>query len=274
MSSVFHHDGSIDGLLCALSHAVRHDRDASIRGPHPHDVFGLWTSAELPDRNVQIEAEAFLNEVRHRLGPSWVRRILRLCCVDDRNIETLLCDLLVLAWKRGADVEHWHTNPIVRTSLRLERRVALEAHRFQGLLRFRRLMKGRLWGPMEPDHDVMPLLVPFFRRRLGSEPWLIHDVRRSYGIGWEPGTHEFRLWTAREILAELADGLHPSETTYQNLWRAFYKSISIPARCSPAVQRRHMPRRYWHYLVEEPGIAPYQTSRSKQSNACRSSSHD
>ncbi len=247
----------MDGLLCALSRALRAGGSATI-AEFTRDSEGLLLSPEEGERVVPdpAEAEAFLENVRQRLGPRWVQRVLRLGCAADPARDGLLRELYALAWTRGPEVEHWHAHPAVRAALRLERRVSLETHRFRGLLRFRRLATGRLWGPMEPDHDVTPLVAPFFRQRFDSERWLIHDVRRGYGIGGDPPAGECRLWTAAEIEAELAAGLDVSEQAWQALWRTFYRSIAITARRSPAVQRRCMPVRYWRHLIEEPGGTP------------------
>lgn len=252
MTAAIRYNGSTDGLLCAVARALGSEPAAHLIGPDRTGEARL-----LPDE-VTVEADptaagAFLDQVRWRLGPRWVRRVLRLCCAADPARDRLLLGALALAWERGAEVEHWYANPVIRATLRLERKVSLEAHRFQGLLRFRRLADGRLWGPIEPDHDVTPLLAPCFRRRLATDAWLIHDVRRGYGIGGEPGADGCRPWTAAEIEAELVRGLDPTEAAYQNLWRTFYQSICIAARRSSALQRRNMPARYWRYLVEEPG---------------------
>ncbi|MCX7819981.1 MAG: TIGR03915 family putative DNA repair protein [Kiritimatiellae bacterium] len=251
-TTTIRHDGSADGLLCALAAALRSGETTIVEGPSG----GVAEQLPLGETSVPADsgtAETFLRELRQQLGDRWVRRVLRLCCAEDPSRDRLLLEWLRLAQRYGADVDGYHAHPVVRAARRLERRVSLETHRFQGLLRFRRLATGRLWGPIEPDHDIVPLLAPFFRHRLGAEAWLIHDVRRGYGIGWTPPALELRGWTAAEIERELAGGLHASELAYQSLWRTFYRSVSIAARRSPRLQRRCMPVRYWRHLVEQPG---------------------
>jgi probable DNA metabolism protein len=43
------------------------------------------------------------------------------------------------------------------------------------------------------------------------------------------------------------------EARWRPLWQAYFAAIAVRTRLNPRLQRQYMPRRYWHYLVEEPG---------------------
>ena len=43
------------------------------------------------------------------------------------------------------------------------------------------------------------------------------------------------------------------EKKVQALWQAFFKTIAIPDRKNPRLQKSNMPMKYWKYLVEKQG---------------------
>ena len=42
-----------------------------------------------------------------------------------------------------------------------------------------------------------------------------------------------------------------AETDYQELWKAYFKSVDIPERRNLKLHLQHVPKRYWKYLVEK-----------------------
>ena len=128
------------------------------------------------------------------------------------------------------------------------RRVGHEIHRLKGLVRFRELMDGRLWAPIEPDADILWPLSTHFRHRLGGERWLLHDARRGYAINHEAG--KLSVLDGEELAALLRTGLSHEEAEYSRMWQTYFHRVAIGARSNPRLQRRNMPRRYWKWLIE------------------------
>lgn len=244
------HDGSIDGMLAALAQALDAGGGAAIEGPSDTpSLFDPKNESGDPAADTR-EGAALLARIERELDGGWVRRILRILCSEEPGAEMVALRLLVLAFARGVGVMGFHANPNVRRAAATERRVAVEAHRLKGLMRFRRLADGRLWGPVEPRHNVLAMIAPHFRRRLGGERWLLHDAARGFGIACEFGG-DLRAMDPAGIEAALRPGLDPSEAGVQDLWRTYYASIAIRNRTNPKVQRQNMPVRYWRYLVEK-----------------------
>jgi len=89
------------------------------------------------------------------------------------------------------------------------------------------------------------LLVPHFVDRLGSVSWVIHDVLRHQAVIYD--THHWRLVHCDE---KKEAALSPNEKNCQDLWREYFRTIAIPSRANPKLQRQFLPERYWKYLVE------------------------
>jgi probable DNA metabolism protein len=50
---------------------------------------------------------------------------------------------------------------------------------------------------------------------------------------------------------KLSEGqLSDEELFFQQLWKEYFRSITIKERINLKLQRQHMPKRYWKYLTE------------------------
>ena len=41
------------------------------------------------------------------------------------------------------------------------------------------------------------------------------------------------------------------EKLYQELWKGYFKAMTIKERINLKLQRQHLPKRYWKYLTEK-----------------------
>ncbi|MDD3778627.1 MAG: DUF4130 domain-containing protein, partial [Proteiniphilum sp.] len=41
------------------------------------------------------------------------------------------------------------------------------------------------------------------------------------------------------------------EKLFQELWKGYFKAMTIKERINPRLQRQHMPKRFWKYLTEK-----------------------
>lgn len=245
---VFRHDGSPAGLLCALARAgaCPEGEEVAVAGPAPRQGGLFETLAEVSaDEAMAVD---LAEQIRRRVSPEALRNLLHASASSDPGVERALSAYLRLGFRLGAAVEGYHAHPAVRAIRDAAARVRGEMHRLKGLVRFREIEPGRLWAPIEPDHDVVTALAWHFRARMPRERWILHDVRRRRGVEWN----------GREMC--VIEGLHPpaggsgdADTAgddYPALWRAFFHTIAVPGRENPRLQRRNMPRRYWRWLVE------------------------
>ncbi len=127
--------------------------------------------------------------------------------------------------------------------LTLKRQVDRDAHKMKAFVRFRRLRRDDLdcyvaWH--QPDHDVLPMVAPFFAERFASMNWTILTPGRS--AHWDGGTLRFGPGVEKNQA--------PAGDDLENLWRTYYAAIFNPARVKVAAMRAEMPVRYWDTLPE------------------------
>ena len=153
---------------------------------------------------------------------------------------------LQLGFKFGPQVDLNLSNDIILKMDNINYKVGMEKHRMLGLIRFKQLENGILYSSIEPDYNIVGLLAPHFASRMMNENWAIHDVKRGIGV-----LYNKKEWVIKDI--EVTDSLiiKEDEEDYQELWKAYFKSIAIQSRINPKLQKRNMPMRYWKHLVEK-----------------------
>ena len=130
---------------------------------------------------------------------------------------------------------------------RIQQKVFIEKHRMMGLLRFSELSDGTLYAPFEPDHNITGIIAPHFSRRLSQNDWIIHDRKRDLGAIYKKKSGKWMLFDMEQ---NSPFSYSNNEFEYRNLWKLYYREISIPERKNPRCQKRFMPVRYWKYLTE------------------------
>ena len=246
----YQYDGTLDGLLTASARAL--DEAAE-----PADFLSDSAVPDLFASPVVVgtdpETAAALLCRLEKVAPDSIRTVLQAFLSEETDIGGPIHTYLSLTLDRGESVDGYLTHAHVRRVVTTARRVGGETHRLKGLLRFRELRSGFLWAPVEPDANVVLLLALHFRRRLSGQHWLIHDLKRRVAVAWDGRDLEWLEGESlRGRLAEVQpDALSSAEAGYQELWRTFFRSIAIPERINPGLQRRNMPRRYWKHLVEK-----------------------
>ena len=163
----------------------------------------------------------------------------------DTGKEAVLSEFVRLCVRYGPQVLQRLTDPEVRETVRRARAVRCEAHRFLGLVRFQAVGEG-WYARFEPDHDVLGMMVGHFHQRMEAVDWMLHDAGRK------------TAWVCQNGVGQGVQGVQVSclpsgmaEPSVQELWRLYFKTIAIPDRINPRLQRNKMPRKTWKNLVEK-----------------------
>lgn len=252
--TVYLHDGSFEGLLTAVAAAVK------AKG----SVQAVYSRAQyLPalfDKTVEIQndtaqAERLLQYLQN-LSPLARQLAVNGFLSEDRRIGCYLCEFVSLSLTCGAEALDLHNNDAVRALHSLCRKVSFEAHRLNGLIRFRILADGLQYAPFSADHNVIGYCADHFRHRLIGRRWILHDVGRDVALYWDTETLqtvEIDQTVTRHVarFGDLPPGQSTEEEQYfQRLWQSFHTAIANPDRENRLLQLRFMPRRYWRYLIE------------------------
>ncbi|MDR1067817.1 MAG: TIGR03915 family putative DNA repair protein [Clostridiales Family XIII bacterium] len=246
------YDGSFDGFLtCVHRHYYAKSPREKAEGIFVRDAYrgDLVRAAAFIETDAE-KANAVNAAIAEKISGFDLERIYHVFCTETPEKEMKLLRYIRLGFRRGPGVGLLHGDPIVFEIQKAQRRLGTEVNRLCGLIRFSVVHSAReiLYARIEPDNDVLEFLAPHFTDRFHSDPFIIHDLRRSkalisYGHEW--------------YITELADeGLFEraaDEDEIRALWRGYFDAMAIRERINPRCQRNMMPARYWKHLIEMRG---------------------
>lgn len=136
------------------------------------------------------------------------------------------------------------TDPLIRKLDLFSKAVRRDAHKAKAFVRFREYQNdddtSHFIAWHNPDHDVLPLVADFFRRRFSIMQWTIMTPFNT--AHWD-GEH-------LKFLEGVPVYQHPQEDDMENFWQTYYRSTFNPARVKLKMMRQEMPVRYWKTMPE------------------------
>lgn len=239
------YDGSFDGLLTALFYAYNAKEDVSITRSTLYAPSLLTTPLQVetePDK-----AKRLLTSIPSKLSKSILKTIYYLYLSEALGCDTLILHFLRLCYTYGPQITLAKNNDIIITVDTLYRKVSHETNRMHGFVRFKEIAPLCFYSRIEPDHHVLPLIAPHFTTRFSDQAFIIHDIRRMIALVYTKKEVFLQALTPEENLSLLHT---PCQDPFEDLFKAFYTSTTIPERMNPKLQKRLMPMRYWKHLIE------------------------
>ncbi|MDR3059161.1 MAG: TIGR03915 family putative DNA repair protein, partial [Prevotella sp.] len=121
-------------------------------------------------------------------------------------------------------------------------------------VRFQKAADDIFFAPISPQYNALPLAIEHFKDRFSDQKWVIYDIKRKYGYYYDLDTMvEMTLDNDEDLLSGKLDEklMADDEKLFQELWKGYFKSMTIKERINLKLQRQHMPRRFWKYLTEK-----------------------
>lgn len=136
------------------------------------------------------------------------------------------------------------SDPLVRKLNLMFKAVRRDAHKAKAFIRFRVYHDENnqpdyvAWH--QPDHNILPLVAPFFQRRFSVMRWTVMTPFCS--ASWDGETLAFHDGVAQYD--------HPHDDAMEEVWQSYYRATFNPARIKLKMMRTEMPVRYWRTLPE------------------------
>lgn len=241
---VYIYDRTFDGLLTCIYEAYyRHENpDDIVPEDRLEDNFLLQRYIIRTDLE---KAEKVYKSIEEKISPEALRRVFYGFLSEQAFSGAAILNYLRIGYKIGRNVDENLANDAVLQMTKLCQRVSGERHAMLGLLRFRMLESGILYAEYEPQYNITGLMASHFANRISNENWIIHDIKRNIAAFYNK-----KEWIIRELELENTPALHEEEEEYQEMWKSYYKHISIASRKNLRLKKNHMPMRYWKHLVE------------------------
>ena len=144
-------------------------------------------------------------------------------------------------------------NDNVLQIVQLTKSVGREKHRMEAFIRFEQLKDGIYFAKIDPDFDVLTLIIRHFKSRYQDQKWLIYDLRRKYGVYYD--LKDIEIVSMDLDIKSLEDKnnqvFSETELNYQKLWWEYFDHTNIKERKNTKLHVQHVPKRYWKYLTEK-----------------------
>ena len=245
------YDGTFEGLLTAVFEIYER------KLIHVKILKSEWRIGALFEDVIkvitdQVKARRVLKGLKERLSTEGVQRVYVAHLSEMDNCEHTLVGYIRHVFDSDQNIEEDYGNRFVLKLSEIVQMVRRERHRMEAFVRFQKLSDGTFYATVDPDFNVLPLLIKHFKDRYADQKWIIYDLRRKYGIYYDLNTVEYmEIDFSRSNQGGKASIHCEDEGIYQHLWKNYFNSVNIPARKNMKLHLRHIPHRYWKHLTEK-----------------------
>lgn len=251
---IFVCENSIDGIFTAIYKAWSSGfGHANVKIEELCEKSG-YSNIELFSEYLPVDTDY---ELARKVSESIIRKISEeayqmVCRVALSNHDgkaDLIYRFLILGFLAGPEVINQLSNEVINNIFKINKYVGNEVHHLLGFVRFSEQEGGLLTSVIHPRNNVISLIAPHFADRLPGERFVIFDENRNSAALHVPG----KPW----IISELNefpdngfDGISYEEDEYRDLWKIFFKHITIRERINPKLQRNNLPIRFRGDMTE------------------------
>lgn len=241
----FIYDNTFEGLLTAVFYAYP-NKDNCIITKSINYIPSLLNDIY----EIETEEDKFnrvYNSINEKLNSKVLKNVYYLYLSEIPNFESIILSYLKLCYKYGVDINLAKNNDIIIDVDKYCRKVSLEAHRFTGFVRFKEVAHLTFYASIEPDHNILPLILNHFTKRFSDQNFIIHDLKREIAIVYNRESSIITNFSKEDAIIFTSSN---DDFKFQSLWKTFYNSTNIEERKNLRLRNRSMPKRYWKNLIE------------------------
>ena len=200
------------------------------------------------------KSDRVIKKLTDQLQNDGVRTLIYAFLSEKVGVEDLLFKVINYAVaNKSKNIMKDFSNDAVLQVSQLTKSVGREKHRMEAFIRFELLKDGIYFAKIDPDFDVLTLIMNHFKNRYQDQKWLIYDLRRKYGVFYDLKNVEI---VSLDLDLKLIDDksssvFSDSEIQYQKLWWEYFDHTNIKERKNTKLHLQHVPKRYWKYLTEK-----------------------
>ena len=246
-------DGSLESLLCAVfDWFERKPGKVSLKvlKYHQPEAFNAVHTVY----NDPSNADRVWKGLGQKLDKGWLRRFYCTFLAETAEAYVTLFEFACYIFSSLPGAEHNYGNPHVLKLAQTAKKVEREKHRMEAFIRFQQTSDDLFYCGIDPDFNVLPLIMSHFKNRYADQKWIIYDLKRHYGLFYDleaVSEIHFSLEEERTLSKPAREQLSEKEGLYALLWNDYFKSTNIAARKNTKLHVQHVPKRYWKYLTEK-----------------------
>lgn len=253
MATTFRYDKTFEGLLNVVFDAyVRKEfPEALIGEEEPELMFSQRMHKVYTDTG---KAERVWKSFRKKTDRRTRNMIMHVWLSEEPHSDELIFRYICKTFNSQHPIAGNFTDPDILEIKQIAMKVAREGEHVRQFIRFQKGGDGTFFAPTAPKYNVLPLAINYLKERFADQKWLVYDTKRHYGYYYDlQKVQEVTLEDDSHLISGKLDEtlLSQDEKLFQEMWRSYFKAITIKERINPKLQRQNMPRRFWKYLTEK-----------------------
>ena len=223
---IYLYDNSFIGLLNLINYLLKNKiKPISIK-PDNYDAL-LLDELYYP---IIKEDENLTDRIISKIGTYAFSVVYYVYLSNSEDKELLIYNFLLESLNYKDKICFMRNIDCVSMCLKISKYVKHEGHKFKGFVRFRDLGNGILYSEIEPENNILL-------------KWIINDKKRKL-VSMYNGK-EYYIFE-KDIIINTSN----ISDDFENMWKSFYKNVSIKERANERCRMNFMPKKYWKYIVE------------------------
>lgn len=183
-------------------------------------------------------------EIIKNLSPKLLKTLYFYSLSEGKEVHSDILYLLSMIEDNGNKINDYLNDQILERIYKKSNQVRREIHRLKGLLRFREVSGGYLYGQIKPDFNIIKPLSFHFANRMRNEKIVIHDIKRNLATFCCNG---------KVFIANIEDKIPDyteEERIFSQLWLKYFNNIAVAERENKRLQRQKVPIKYRETVIE------------------------
>lgn len=184
MKKILIYDGTFDGFLSAVYQVFEQQlKDVEIVKPK-HFEPNIFIESETVVTNTK-QAKRVWHGLQIKITKSRANRLYACFLSEIKGVENVLLRYILLAYCSESFKPSDHDNKGVLRVDQVSKMVFRERDRMEAIVTFQLTKEGIYFAKIEPDFNVLPLLLKYYENKFPEKHWIIFDQKRQYGIQYD-----------------------------------------------------------------------------------------
>ncbi|MDR2914978.1 MAG: TIGR03915 family putative DNA repair protein [Tannerella sp.] len=251
--TIFFYDKTFDGLLSAVfdAYSLKIFPEKLLQDG---DIIPMFTDTTHMVTTEEEHSKRVWQALQKKLQKNVCNMLMHVWLSELEGSDDLLFRYICKIFATTKNIEYNFGDADILEVEKIARKVSHEAQYIRQFIRFQKAADNIFFAPIKPMYNALPLAIDHFTDRFADQQWVIYDLRRKYGYFYDlQTTKEITFADDDHLLSGKLDEslMAEDEKLFQDLWKGYFKAMTIKERINPRLHKKNMPVRFWRYLTEK-----------------------
>ncbi|MDR1524253.1 MAG: TIGR03915 family putative DNA repair protein [Tannerella sp.] len=251
--TIFFYDKTFEGLLNAVFDAynLKIFPDKLLMAG---DITPIFTDASHTVVTGEERSKRVWNALQNKLEKNVCNMLMYVWLSELEGSDELLFRYICKTFATTRKIEYNFGDADILEVEKIARKVSHEAQYIKQFVRFQKADGNIFFAPIKPIYNALPLTIDHFTDRFSDQSWVIYDLHRKYGYYYDlHTTKEITFIGDDHLLSGKLDEslMAEDEKLFQDLWKGYFKAMTIKERINPRLHKKNLPVRFWLHLTEK-----------------------